>query len=812
MFGQRLPFVPEKEQAKYRALRERAAAGEIHSGVELPWQRKDGTAIDVSLWAAPIRDSAGQIIDILVLIIEDITERKRAEETLVQRTRQFEAVRSISAEIARELDLGVLLGLIHRRAMELVGAEGGSLFLWDEATQRLMPQVWHGIPDSVGVLALGLGEGLCGIVAERREGLMVNDYRAFRNAHPRILADTTVNAVLAEPLRFHDTLVGVIAVNHQAGGRSFSSEDQQILGVFATQAAIAIENARLYQDAGRQRREIEVVADLSQRLNASLDLDTVLQRVADGARELTGSDLAQIALRDGESPTLSFRYRAGSHVARLDTHRIELGKGVGGRVMATGRPFRTDNYPEDPRITKDYLATTLAESIVAELAVPIQTEGQLQGILFVDNRSPRPFTQQDERTLQRLADHAAIAIRNARLHAVAVRHAQQLSTLNSVTRTLTTELDPQDVTRGILEAVQILIPGATCRLLEQVEGLEVFHAVASIGLHEPKIAEWSPPRLGVGFAGIAAATREPVISEDVTTDPRFLNRAWAASEGLVSGVILPLMCRDRVIGILSVFLRRRHIFTDEEVNLLRALAAEGAIALENARLFEQVRAGREQLLDLTQRLVSAQEEERHRLSRELHDEAGQALTVLRISLGLIREELPQEADMLRQRLSETLALTESVFDQVRRLVQVLRPPALDALGVNAALEGFCRDFSRRTRLSIKYAGTELARLPESVGIHLYRVLQEGLTNVTKHAQAHQIRVTLTRDGDTITLSVEDDGVGFDASTQQAALSPKGIGLIGMRERLDLLKGRLDIWSQPGHGTRLVAQVPLRGAS
>jgi signal transduction histidine kinase len=480
--------------------------------------------------------------------------------------------------------------------------------------------------------------------------------------------------------------------------------------------------------------------------------------------------------------------------------------------MATGQPFRTENYPEDPRITKDYLAATLAESIVAELAVPIQTEGQLQGILFVDNRSPRPFTEQDERTLQRLADHAAIAIRNARLHAVAVGRAQKLSMLNIVTRTLTTELDPHDVTRGLLEAVQILIPGAACRLLEQVEGMETLRVVASIGLCEPANVDWSAPHLGAGLAGIAAATREPVVCEDVATDPRFVNRAWAVSEGLVSGVILPLISRDRVIGILSVFLRRRHIFTDEEVNLLRAFAGEGAIALENARLFDQVRAGREQLLDLTQRLVSAQEEERHRLSRELHDEAGQALTALRISLGLIREDLPQEADVLRQRLGETVSLTESVFDLVRRLVQVLRPPALDALGLNAALEGLCRDFSRRTRLTIDYAGTDLLRLPEGVAIHLYRVVQEALTNVSKHARAQRVRVGMEAVDGRIRLTVEDDGIGFDANLQPGAASRTGMGLIGMRERLDLLRGRLDIWSQPGRGTRLAAQVPFRGAS
>jgi len=811
VLGQEPPFIPKDKQAEFSALRAQEMRGEIRGGLELRRHRKDGTLIDVSLWTAPIRDAAGNVIAQLGLL-EDITGRKRAETERRTQVATLEAVRHVGAEIGRELDLAKVLTLIHRRAMDLVGADGGSLFLWDEVAQRLVPQVWHGIPDHLGALALGLGEGLCGLVAERGEGLIVNDYHAFRHAHPRFLAETTVNAVLAEPLRFHDKLVGVIAVNHQAGGRSFTDEDHQLLRLFATQAAIAIENARLYQDVERQRREIEVVAELSQGLNASLDFDTVLQRVVEGARDLTESDLAQIALRDDPSDTLVFRYRAGSHSNRLDTHRIGRGKGIGGTVMATGQPFRTDNYAEDPRITKEYLAHTLAEDVVAELAVPIRMEGRVEGVLFVDNRSARPFSDRDERTLLRLADHAAIAIRNARFHATALRRAQQLGTLNTVMRAMTTELDPLLVARRILEAVQILIRGAAAILLDQPEGGEALRVVASVGLRDSNFARSFHLRAGEGLAGIATATRQPVVSTGIAWDPRFVNRSWAASEGLVAGILVPLVYSDRVAGVLGVFLRRLHTFPEEEVDLLQALAAQSAVALENARLFEQVDLGRERLLDLTQRVVSAQEEERARLSRELHDEAGQALTALRISLGLIRGDLPARETSVHRRLDDTMGLTESITDQLRLLAQRLRPPALDAVGLDATLEGLCRDFSKRTALPVEYAGADLPPVSESVGIHLYRFLQEALTNVSKHAQAHRVLVALAYNSEMISLSVEDDGVGFDPASQFGRNSRGGIGLIGMRERLDLLKGRLEITSQPGHGTHLVARVPWKRPS
>jgi PAS domain S-box-containing protein len=810
VLGQAPPFIAEDDQTEASALRHGDRSGEAHGGLEMRLQRKDGTLINVSLWTAPLRDSTDECVGFLTLY-QDVTERKRAEEGLLTRTQQLEAFRHVGVEIVRELNLSELLTLIHRRAMELVGADGGSLFLWDEPTQRLVPQVWHGIPDGLGALALGLGEGLGGAVAQRGKGMIVNDYRASPYAHPRFVGETTVTAAMAEPLHFREKLIGVILVNHQADGQSFVEEDQRLLRLFADQATIAIQNARLYGDAERHRREIEIVADLSQGLNASLDFDTVLQRVVEAARDLTGSDLGQIALRDEPSDTLVFRYRAGSHSKRLDTHRIERGKGIGGVVMATGKPFRTDNYAEDPRITKEYLAHTLAEDVVAELAVPILMEGRVQGVLFVDNRSARPFSDRDERTLLRLAEHAAIAIRNARFHATALHRAQQLGTLNTVMRAMTTELDPLLVVRRILEAVQILIRGAAAILLEQPEGVDALRVVASVGLRDSNVARLFHLRVGEGLAGIATATRHPVVSTGIAWDPRFVNRSWAASEGLVAGILLPLVYADRVVGILGVFLRRLHTFPEEEVDLLQALAAQSAIALENARLFEKVDLGRERLMDLTQRVVSAQEEERTRLSRELHDEAGQALTALRISLGLIRGDLPAGETSVHGRLDDTMGLTESITDQLRSLAQRLRPPALDAVGLDATLEGLCRDFNRRTQLAIEYVGADLPPVADTVGIHLYRFLQEALTNVGKHAQAHRVLVALTYDGEMISLSVEDDGVGFDPVSELGGNSRGRIGLIGMRERLDLLKGRLEIMSRPGRGTCFVARVPWRAA-
>src|SRR5919109_409623 len=173
------------------------------------------------------------------------------------------------------------------------------------------------------------------------------------------------------------------------------------LGVLATanQAVLVVENARLFTEAERRRRKAEVVAELAKDINASLDLDTVLQRPAEGAKELCGSDQARIALCDPGSEAMRFRYWAGGGYEGYGNARSEPRKSVGGQVLLTGRPFRTANHAEAPRVSKDYLARARASGTVALMAVSIRIGSCIEVLLFVGNSSPRPFTDRDETIL-----------------------------------------------------------------------------------------------------------------------------------------------------------------------------------------------------------------------------------------------------------------------------------------------------------------------------------------------------------------------------------------------------------------------------
>ena len=391
---------------KYARMR---ATGQ--GSVETRWQRKDGVVLDILL-SSTLLDPADWAKGVTFTAL-DITAQKRTEAALRARTEQLEALRATTADITGELELATVLHLVARRACELTGATAADIDLWDGERQILVPEASFGHALRRPPTARRLGEGAMGTVAQTRRGLIIHDYRSSPIAHPETRAHTKITASLVEPLLYRDTLLGVIGVDHETPGCTFTDHDQATLQLFAAHAAIAIQNARLYGEAERRRREAEVLASLARSITASLDPDTVLERVTEGAKSLCEGDVAAIALR--EKGDLVFRTWAGRVTPRYTALRIREGRGLGGKVLAEERPFRTANYVQDSDITPDFHEVALAERFVAEVGVPIRIEGTVAGVLFVIRRTARPFTVADEAVLTRLADQAAISIANARL-------------------------------------------------------------------------------------------------------------------------------------------------------------------------------------------------------------------------------------------------------------------------------------------------------------------------------------------------------------------------------------------------------------
>jgi PAS domain S-box-containing protein len=354
------------------------------------------------------------------------------------------------------------------------------------------------------------------------------------------------------------------------------------------------------------------------------------------------------------------------------------------------------------------------------------------------------------------------------------------------------------------EASQILDVPITFVVLFDTQQ-EAFVYVAGVGLPPEEVSAMMP--IPYPLYAHYAPSHEPIVLVNLLSLPFTPNRDLYTRMGARGCVWVNMSHRGRLIGGLIVLTQWEiRAFTDDEVSLLQGLADQAAQAITNARLFEEVRTNREQLQRLTRQVVTAQEEERRRLSRELHDEASQALTGLEFSLQMIQGNV-LSTSLTHQRIADAIALTRTTMDQLRHLAQALRPPALDAVGLNLTLEGLCRNFSCHTGLTVLYQGTELPSLPDATSITLYRFVQEALTNVARHAKAHKVAVRLEVDAEEICVSVADDGKGGNHQRMLTTGSGQGIGLIGMQERLHALGGRLEISTKTGQGTRLVAHVP-----
>lgn len=397
-----------------------------------------------------------------------------------------------------------------------------------------------------------------------------------------------------------------------------------------------------------------------------------------------------------------------------------------------------------------------------------------------------------------------------RAEADARRQAAQAEALARVARSFNAQLEQSQVLEIVCRETARLLNVSAAAVVLYDESRQTYSFAAGHGL-PPDFLEQAGP-VSMATYELSRPRSEPIwMIADVQQRPDLVNAALYAKTDVRTIAGVNMERGGRTIGtLLALMIGESRTFDDQELDLMKGVADQAALALANAGLFKEVRTGQERLRRMAQRLVSVQEEERRRLSRELHDSAGQSLTALQLNLSLVGESLSVHDSDVRQGIDEVLQLARMAYEEIRAVSHALRPPALDTVGLDQALASLCRDFARHATLTIDYQGVELPPLPDTVAVSYYRFLQEGLTNVAKHANADQVCVRLNYDDGVLSLVVEDNGVGLPPATAYSTGKPgHGMGLVGMRERFELLGGALQIESQPGEGTRLVGRCPVR---
>jgi signal transduction histidine kinase len=482
--------------------------------------------------------------------------------------------------------------------------------------------------------------------------------------------------------------------------------------------------------------------------------------------------------------------------------RLPAGQGIVGWVIEHGEPVLVSDVSQDPRFFNKFDQQT-GFTTHSLICVPLQVGQQVTGAIEVVNKNNGPFTQEDLRLLTWLATPASIAIENARLFEAEHTARDQAERLQQATATLTSTLDLDQVLDGILVQLEQVIACDNAYVFLQKENW--LHVVAWRGesqLKEEAVGHRYPTDNAI-YQEIQQ-TGQPVIIIDAQADPRF--KLWEGADNVRGWMGVPLTVQGKVIGCLTLDSQQVGAYGQIKAALARAFANQAAVAIQNASLFRQVRIGHKQLQSLSRRLVEVQETERRHIARELHDEAGQALTSLMVGLRLLEGETDKPEAIL-ERAAELKRITNDVSENLHRLAIDLRPASLDYVGLVAALRQYIETFGQQHNLEIHFEAIgfdDKQRLPPAIETNLYRIVQEALTNVARHAQATQADIFLEQRPDRVVIVVEDNGVGFDP---EPARQQGRLGLLGMRERTEMLNGVLAIESALGTGTTIYVEVP-----
>ncbi len=302
----------------------------------------------------------------------------------------------------------------------------------------------------------------------------------------------------------------------------------------------------------------------------------------------------------------------------------------------------------------------------------------------------------------------------------------------------------------------------------------------------------------------AAATQlDPLtLQVDLQAHPRLITPKICRSLNARYLICANLVHEGNLIGRLDLFADEGALIGEDEITLLKGIADEAALAITNARLYTALRLEERARADLLHQVIGAQEDERMRISRELHDETSQSLTALLVGLDTIRIAAQSDISRIDSHIHDLKSITEGMLTNIHRLITDLRPSLLDDLGLVAAIEWYGEQRLKPYGLTFRLQNDTLKeRLPRPVETALFRIVQEGLTNILRHAKASSVMVRLNQDHDLITLEICDDGVGFDPQWLRS-LDPggRGLGLRGMRERATILGGSLELDSAPGEGT------------
>jgi two-component system sensor histidine kinase DegS len=506
-------------------------------------------------------------------------------------------------------------------------------------------------------------------------------------------------------------------------------------------------------------------------LTGSLELKRMLGEALDTVLEVTGFEAGVIFILDDRHDDLIVAAHRGlpPGLTQVDTG-LKLA-----RAMVTDPALRS------------------------QISLPLKSKGRPLGAIVVGNSREHHFVTEEVELLAAIASEIGVAAENARLHRNVTRQLDRERRLGEVAEGITSEIELGKVLSKVVQISEKLVDAdaGVIALLDEATGVISYPYLHHLPAELMKVTVAK----GEGLAGQVIATGAPSVINDY---PAYPGRIAPFVEGGVKSVLaVPIATSGRVFGVLGIVtLTDRRDFSERDVSVLSGVARQAAVAIENARLYEAMRS-------YTRQILTAQEEERKRIARELHDDTAQGLVALSRQLDGLLSATEDDPARVQQRLRDLRQLTAQISQDVRRFSQDLRPSTIDDLGLLPTLEALTTRMSQDDHVEVHLeVKGERRRLSPEVELVLFRIAQEALTNVRKHSGATRVSTTVEFGDSVVRVTVADNGRGFTVPERTGDLVETGkLGLTGMLERAHLAGGTVSVHSEPGQGTTVVAEIP-----
>jgi PAS domain S-box-containing protein len=738
-------------------------------------------------------------------------ENARLYRTEHNRRSELEALYRADEELYRHLNLNEVLDALVDVAVDILHADKSSLMVWENDLMTVAAS--RGFQtETLAKMHFSIQNGLVGRVAKSGKPEFVNDTFLHPGVDRSITDPENIRSFIHVPIKVGGKIFGVFNVDYTEP-RSFSEEDQRLINALAQRAAIAIENAHLYQaeqnrqqelaelyaETRRRADEVQTLFAVQQAITSRLDPDTVLQMIADEARRLTNTDMSAVYLLGGEDLVISVV--SGDVSPKMLGHVVPMHNSVAGMAFKSRIPIRVSDSGQDEKVYHSLAQKVGAKSF---LIVPLVSGEQPLGVIIVSNQSAGQIGDQDERVLTLLASSAVVALENARLY-----HAEQSRRIETERRRQVAEglrniLNVLNSNRPIDEIIRYAVAQASDLIGSDAAMLRhgdiAAGTVTTVAAHnipsELDVIKVTPLYMTEGDKRLMS--RQPILTPDILANHKNIldtaplddvQRAGLTAETKYfrSLLAVPIFISDEIYGSLRFYFAQPHDFTQEDVHLATSLGDQVALAIENARLRAQAQE-------------HAAAAERSRLARDLHDAVTQTL----FSASLIAEVLPRiwerKPEEGQRRLEELRQLTRGALAEMRTLLLELRPSALMEAEIEDLLRQLSEAFTGRSRLPVTLNIQGKCQVSSEVRIALYRIAQEAMNNIAKHAHASEVQLEVICTPHSVVLCIQDDGAGFSMEN----ISSDHLGLGIMKERAEAIGAVLTITSQPGQGTRIEA--------